>query len=70
MNTNTLKLLADAISDIGSWQWWYTKDDMFQLEFSDVLLYDETTQEKESIQKKRLTLRLSAGGITGGIIGA
>ena len=47
MNTNTLKLLADAISDIGSWQWWYTKDDMFQVEFSDVLLYDETTQEKE-----------------------
>ena len=46
MNNNTLKILAEAISEIGSWQWWDTDDDLFQLEFSDVLLYDETTPEK------------------------
>ena len=24
MNINTLNILADAVSDIGSWQWWDT----------------------------------------------
>ena len=48
MNRDTLNILADAISDVGSWQWWYTKDDMFQLEFRDVQLYDETKAEKEA----------------------
>ena len=47
MNINTLNILADAISDVGSWQWWYTTDDMFQVEFCDVQLYDETKTEKE-----------------------
>ena len=46
MNINTLNILADAVSDIGSWQWWDTVKDVFQLEFSDVLLFDETTPEK------------------------
>ena len=46
MNTNTLKILAEAISDMGSWQWWDIEDDYFQLEFCDVLLYDETRPEK------------------------
>ena len=47
MNINTLNILADAISDVGSWQWWYTTGDMFQVEFCDVQLYDETKTEKE-----------------------
>ena len=46
MNINTLNILADAVSDIGSWQWWDMVKDVFQLEFSDVLLFDETTPEK------------------------
>ena len=48
MNKETLNILADAISDIGSWQWWYTAKDMFQLEFCDVQLYDFNKAEKES----------------------
>lgn len=47
MKKNTLDILSEAISDIGSWQWWYTAKDMFQLEFSDVMLYDETGAEKD-----------------------
>lgn len=45
MEAKTLEILADAISDIGSWQWWDEADDIFQLEFSDVLLLDETKLE-------------------------
>jgi hypothetical protein len=45
MNKETLDALADAISDVGSWQWWYTAKDMFQLEFCDVMMYDETKAE-------------------------
>lgn len=48
MDKNTLSILRDAISEIGSWQWWHTEKDMFQMEFSDVLLYDETKEEKEA----------------------
>ena len=48
MNINTLNILADSISDVGSWQWWDIAKDVFQLEFSDVLLFDETTAEKAS----------------------
>ena len=46
MEKNTLNILSDAISEVGSWQWWCTAEDMFQLEFCDVMLYDETTAEK------------------------
>ena len=44
----TLGILADAISGIGSWQWWLVEeeDDMVQLEFCDVQLYDDTKPEK------------------------
>ena len=48
MQSKTLEILADAISDIGSWQWWDEADDIFQLEFSDVLLFDETKPEGAS----------------------
>ena len=48
MNINTLNILADAISDVGSWQWWLIKDDMVQVEFCDVMLYDESKPEKET----------------------
>ena len=46
MDMNTLNILAEAVSDIGSWQWWDTENDVFQLEFSDVLLFDGTKPEK------------------------
>ena len=44
----TLNILADAISDVGSWWCWYVGDDMLQLEFRDVQLYDETKAEEEN----------------------
>ena len=47
MNINTLNILADAISDVGSWHWWLTRDDMVQVQFCDIMLYDENTSEKE-----------------------
>lgn len=46
MEKEILEILATAISDVGSWQWWDTVKDVFQLEFDDVLLYDETQPEK------------------------
>ena len=46
MEKKTLDILAEAISDVGSWQWWYEAENMLQLEFCDVMLYDETTPEK------------------------
>ncbi|MBR2802518.1 MAG: hypothetical protein IKE21_08075 [Erysipelotrichaceae bacterium] len=45
---DTLNILADAISDVGSWWCWHVGDDMLQLEFCDVQLYDETKAEKET----------------------
>lgn len=47
MNINTLNILADAISDVGSWHWWLTRNDMVQVQFCDIMLYDENTSEKE-----------------------
>ena len=44
---DALNILADAISDVGSWWCWYAGNDMLQLEFCDVQLYDETKTEKE-----------------------
>ncbi len=49
MEKEILEILASAISDVGSWQWWDTVKDVFQLEFDDVLLYDETQPEKVHI---------------------
>lgn len=47
-DNNTLNMLSDAISDVGSWRWWYVDDDIVQLEFQDVQLYDYSTNEKET----------------------
>ncbi len=47
MDINTLNILSDAISEVGSWHWWLIKDDMVQIQFCDVLLYDETKSEIE-----------------------
>ncbi len=44
---DTLNILADAISDIGSWQWWEIDNDMVQMEFCDVQLYDDSKAKKE-----------------------
>ena len=40
MNINTLNILADAISDVGSWHRWLIRDDMVQVQFCDIMLYD------------------------------
>lgn len=47
MNKKAIQFLAEAISEVGAWQWWDTSSDMFQMEFCDVLLYDDTKAEKE-----------------------
>ena len=52
-----LNILADSISDVGSWWCWYVGDDMLQLEFCDVLLYDETKEEKETHTTDVLAVR-------------
>ncbi len=46
MDKETLNILADAISEVGVWQWWQTGEDGVQLEFGGVTLYDETKGEK------------------------
>ena len=58
MNINTLNILADAISDVGSWQRWLTRDDMVQVQFCDIMLYDESTTEKEPHSTDVLAVRL------------
>jgi hypothetical protein len=45
MKKDTLNILADAISDVGSWYWWHINDDMVDMQFCDVQLYDESKQE-------------------------
>jgi len=57
MNKEVLNILADAISDVGSWQWWYIEDDMIQLKFCDVQLYDESKSEKETHTTDVLAVR-------------
>ena len=42
MKKDTLNILADAISDVGSWYWWQINDDMVDMQFCDVQLYDES----------------------------
>lgn len=48
MNKRALGILADSISDAGAWQWWYLENDMLQLEFCDVQLYDESKPENDT----------------------
>lgn len=57
MNINTLNILADAISDVGSWHWWYIKDDMVHIQFCDIQLYDESKPEKETHTTDVLAVR-------------
>jgi len=47
MDKRALNILADAISDAGSWQWWHMENDMLQLEFCDVQLYDGSGSEED-----------------------
>ena len=54
---DALNILADAISDVGSWWSYYVGDDMLQLEFCDVQLYDETKAEKETHTTEVLAIR-------------
>lgn len=42
----TLNILADAISDIGVWQWWFIDENVVQLEFGAVQIYDHTKPKK------------------------
>ena len=48
MNKNTLNILADAISEVGAWWCWQIDEDAVQVEFCDVLLYDESKPEKDT----------------------
>ena len=57
MNSDTLSILADAISDVGAWQWWHISDDLVHLEFCDVQLYDESRPEKETHTTDVLAVR-------------
>ena len=57
MNKETLNILSDAISEVGSWHWWHIKDDMVQIQFCDILLYDETKPEKEPHTTDVLAIR-------------
>ena len=56
-NRDTLNILAEAISDAGSWWCWHVGDDTLQLEFCDVQLYDETKAEKETHTTDVLAVR-------------
>ena len=55
--TDALNILSDAISDVGSWWCWYVGDDMLQMEFCNVQLYDETRAEKETHTTDVLAVR-------------
>lgn len=57
MNINTLNILADTISEVGSWHWWFIKDDMVQVQFCDIMLYDEAKLEKETHTTDVLAVR-------------
>ena len=57
MNIDALNILADAISDVGSWHWWLIRDDMVQVQFCDIMLYDENTAENEPHSTDILAVR-------------
>ena len=48
MHKKALDILADSISDAGAWQWWHLENDMLQLEFCGVQLYDESKPEQDA----------------------
>ena len=43
MKKETLNILADAISEVGVWQWWHAGDGCIQMEFGGVALYGRCT---------------------------
>ena len=57
LNSDTLSLLASAISDVGSWRGWHIKDDTVVMEFCDIQLYDEAKAEKEARSIEVLAVR-------------
>ena len=57
MDIETLNLLADAISDVGSWWCWYAGNDMVQVEFRDIQLYNEAGSEKDAHSTDVLAVR-------------
>lgn len=57
MEKKTLDILADAISDVGSLQWWYADDKMVQVEFRDIQLYDESKPEKDTHTIEAIAIR-------------
>ena len=59
MEKQVLGILADAISDVGSLQWWYADDNMVQVEFRDIQLYDETKPEKDTHTIDVIAIRFS-----------
>ena len=54
-----MDILADSISDAGAWQWWHIEDDMLQLEFCDVQLYDESGAEGSPRTMDAIAIRFS-----------
>ena len=58
MDISSLNVLADAISDAGSWWCWHAEGDMVQMEFRDVMLYDESKPEQEPHSTDVLAIRL------------
>ena len=57
MDKKALDILADAISDVGSWQWWHLEKDMLQLEFRDVQLYDASKAENDTHTTDSIAVR-------------
>ena len=57
MNIEILNILASAISDVGSWRGWHTKDDTVSIEFCDIQLYDEAKAKKEAHSTDVLAVR-------------
>ena len=57
MDIDTLNILADAISDVGSWWCWQAEGDTVQVEFCDVQLYDESKPEQEPHSTDVLAVR-------------
>ena len=57
MEKKTLDILADAISDVGSSQWCHADDNMVQVEFRDIQLYDESKPEKDTHTIEAIAIR-------------
>jgi hypothetical protein len=57
MDIDALSMLADAISDVGSWWCWQVEGDTVQVEFRDVQLYDESKPEREPHSTDVLAVR-------------